>query len=96
MVAASPGVPGAVFEHHPPAGQPADEGAGELPRGEDSVGERLDGGGVDQQRPDVDELGAAGLGVGAGADGVLHEEVRHDDEVGGEVDRHRDGPDGGA
>ena len=88
------GEAGAVVADHPPAGDAEDESA----RGEQGTGhgvrERGQGGRIGQQRDDVGELGAAGVRVVLRADRVLHEGVRHDDEVGGQVHRHRDDPDG--
>ena len=81
--------------HHPPAGNPGDEGrGGEEPTG-DHVGEAPQEGGVGEQRPDVFQARSPGFGVIDGADGMLHERVRRDDEEAGDVHRDRDQPDAG-
>ena len=56
----------------------------------DGVREGRERRGVGQQRPDARQLGAAGLGIEADADWVLHERVGGEDEV-----RREPGADGG-
>ncbi len=61
----------------------------------DRVQERPYRGVVGQQRDEVDQFGAAGLRVVSGADRMLHERVRRDDEERRGVHPDRDDPDAG-
>ena len=82
--------------HHPPDGDAGNEGAGDQPGGGDDVcvfAQVHAGGDELHEAAHAVELGAAGLGVEAGAHGVLHPGVRRENPRRGEHGAQGDAPD---